>query len=129
LVFYSDHDLEYGEGFNCGNMWARILETCEVNPKNVAIIVIIRTVNSRVGVEVEKNLGISLFTISDGEEIGIEQVISKAIEIAEEGTERIYASLDVDTIDPLFFPAQKWPWPFGLTSFQVRDALRQISRD
>jgi arginase family enzyme len=109
-------------------MWARVLETCNVDPKNMVMIGLRGSVNSREGVEVAKELGVTLIPITEVEEVGINEVIHKAIEIASDGTERVYLSLDVDVIDPIFFPAQKWPFPLGLTSFQVRDALRYVSR-
>jgi arginase family enzyme len=129
IVLDSDHDFEYSERLTCGSMWARVLETCNVDPKNVVMIGLRGSVNSREGVEVAKELGLTLIPITEVEEKGMDEVIRRAVDIATDGTERIYLSLDVDVIDPAFFPAQKWPFPLGLTSYQVRDALKTIARE
>jgi agmatinase len=128
IILDSDHDFEYSERLTCGSMWARVLETCNVDPKNMVMIGLRGSVNSREGVEVAKELGVTLIPITEVEEQGMDDVIQRAIAIASDGTERVYLSLDVDVIDPVFFPAQKWPFPLGLTSFQVRDAVRSVSR-
>ncbi len=45
-----------------------------------------------------------------------------------EGTDGVYVSLDIDVVDPVYCPAQKYPEPAGLTSKQVITALRRIGQ-
>jgi arginase family enzyme len=129
ITFDSHQDLAWGDRLTSGNIWARILDTCQADPTNLVEIGIRGTVNREPWQDLARELGITIFTIADVEKMGMDEVIRRAIEIAGRGTERIYASLDVDVIDPVYFPAQKWPDPFGLTSRQVKDALEVLSRE
>jgi arginase family enzyme len=74
-------------------------------------------------------LGITVFSRGDVETMGMMEVVQQAIGIASEGTERIYVSLDADSMDPVTFPAQKYPEPFGLDARDVKDALGLLSRE
>ena len=51
-----------------------------------------------------------------------------ALKHACDGTEGIYVSLDIDVLDPVYCPAQKYPEPAGLTSKQIIAALRRIGQ-
>ena len=55
---------------------------------------------------------------------GIERVVDTALESACDGTDGVYVSLDIDVVDPVYCPAQKYPEPAGLTSKQIIAALR-----
>jgi arginase family enzyme len=129
ITFDSHQDLAWGERLTSGNIWARVLDTCDVDPTNLVEIGIRGTVNREPWQELARDLGITIFTIADVEDMGMKEVIGRAADIAGQGTERIYVSLDVDAIDPVDFPAQKWPDPFGLTSRQMREALQVLSRE
>ncbi|MEE9219623.1 MAG: arginase family protein, partial [Acidobacteriota bacterium] len=113
------------------NQFGRIFETCRAEPGNMAMIGIRGTgiYNSPQMQEVAKRVGITVFTLGEVEQLGIEEVTRRAIEISTRDTERVYVTLDVDVIDPASFPAQKYPDPFGLSARDVRDALRIVSRE
>ncbi|MEE9230341.1 MAG: agmatinase family protein [Acidobacteriota bacterium] len=129
--FDSHYDLEWGARLNAGNQFARILDTCRVEPENMAMIGIRGTgiFNSPRMHEIARKTGISVFTLGDVEKLGMEEVIRRSIEITMRGTDRVYITLDVDVIEPASFPAQKYPDPFGLTARQVRDGLRTLSTE
>ncbi len=61
--------------------------------------------------------------------MGMRDVIHQAIGIASDGTDRVYVSLDADSMDPVTFPAQKYPEPFGLSANDVKAALEVVSKE
>jgi arginase family enzyme len=129
--FDSHYDLEWGGRLNAGNQFARIFDTCRVEPQNMATIGIRGTgiYNSPRMQEVARRVGITVFTLGDIEKLGMDEVMRRSIEVATRGTDRVYVTLDVDVIEPASFPAQKYPDPFGLTAREVRDALWAVSSE
>jgi len=97
-----------------------------VSPKNMVQIGISDLSNLPRWFENAKKLGVKSFTITDVEENGISAIVKEAMEIATNGTEAVYVTLDVDVIDPAFCPAQKYPDPAGLTAREIMTALRII---
>jgi agmatinase len=131
IIWFDTHyDLVWCEDrLTSGNQLHRIFHTCEADPSNLVLVGIHGTQNMEEWELTAKGIGSTVFTMGDVEEMGIEEVIARSIEIAGRDTERIYVSLDVDVLDPIHFPAQKYPHPFGITSHQIRTALRMISRE
>jgi arginase len=66
-----------------------------------------------------KEAGISVFSMSAIDRVGIHDVMKEAIDIASDGTRGIHLSFDLDVIDPQFAPGVGTPAPGGLT---VREA-------
>jgi arginase family enzyme len=85
--------------------------------------------NTPVMHQVAEHLGITVFTMGDIERLGMQRVLDHALEVITRGTDRVYVSLDVDSIEPVDFPAQKYPDPFGLTARQVRNSLRRLTSE
>ena len=56
----------------------------------------------------------------------MEGAVTKALQIAGDGTEAIYLSVDIDCIDQAQAPGTAAPNPFGLDLRDVQEALRQI---
>lgn len=129
VLYASDFDsyLDLDEFIKYSAAWQFLgaFQLKNVNPKNMVQIGIRNLDNSPQWLEIAKNLVITSFTITDGEENGI-SVVEKAIEVAAKGTATIYVTLDVDVIDPAFCLAQKYPDPAGLTSREIVKALRVI---
>jgi formimidoylglutamase len=57
---------------------------------------------------------------------GMREAVAKALEIAGDGTDAIYLSLDIDCIDQAQAPGTAAPNPFGLDLRDVQEALREI---
>ncbi len=64
--------------------------------------------------------GVTVFSISDIDKLGMAEVVSRAIEIAGSGTEGIHVSFDIDSITPQEAPGVGTPVHSGLT---VREAF------
>lgn len=114
---------------NSGNWAYKIFDTCNADPKNMVVIGIKGgAANQPAWHEMAVKAGYTIFTNEDVEELGIREVTKRAIEVATRDTDRVYVTVDVDSIDPVSFPAQKYPDPFGLPANDVRNALKMISR-
>ena len=68
--------------------------------------------------------GITSFFMHDVREIGIRDVISRAIGIVGDGP--VFLSVDVDVLDPAFAPGTGTPEPGGMTSIDLLWACRQV---
>jgi arginase family enzyme len=122
----SHYDLCWDPPLFAGSQWAQILQLPNVEVRNFCQIGMRGLRQVPFEVEVAKSLGHPVFTISDVDRDGIETVVDAALERACDGTEGIYVSLDIDVVDPVYCPAQKYPEPAGLTSKQIIAALRRI---
>jgi len=70
---------------------------------------------------------ITVFTMRDVDEQGIDVVMRRAIEIATRGVDRLHLSLDVDVIDPDEAPGVGTPVPGGITFREAHHALEVVA--
>lgn len=59
--------------------------------------------------------GVRVFSMHEVDSYGINTVMQQAIDIATRGTDGLYLSFDMDSIDPLYAPGVGTPVPGGLT--------------
>ncbi len=129
LIHFDTHyDLAWDPPFYAGAQWAPILGLPNVEVGNFCQVGIRGLRQVPFEIEVAKALGHPVFTIADVDRDGIEAVVDAALERVCDGTDGVYVSLDVDIIDPVYCPAQKYPEPAGLTSKQIIAALRRIGQ-
>ena len=64
-----------------------------------------------------------MLTIEDMERLGLEKTAEIALELAWDGTDAVYISFDVDSVDCGFVPGTGWPEPGG---FLPREALKLL---
>jgi len=83
--------------------------------KNMVLIGMRGTVNPQSHWEFCKEKGITVFTMRQVLDIGLEKVVDRALEIATKGTDGYYLSIDMDVLDPAFVPGAEAFTPFGLT--------------
>uniref|UniRef100_A0A7S1VBP4 Agmatinase n=1 Tax=Grammatophora oceanica TaxID=210454 RepID=A0A7S1VBP4_9STRA len=65
----------------------------------------------------------NIFTMEDIEQHGIEKIAEMALERAWDGTDAVYMSYDIDSIEAAFVPGTGWPEPGGLLP---REALKLV---
>ncbi len=63
------------------------------------------------------------FTMLDVEELGIDSIAKEIADRANDGTDAVYLSWDIDSFDPAYAPGTGEPEPNGLTS---REGIRMI---
>ncbi|MGQ0850147.1 MAG: agmatinase [Actinomycetota bacterium] len=70
------------------------------------------------------------YLMSDIEERGLRAVVDEAVDHASEGGAKgVFISVDIDVVDPGFAPGTGTPEPGGLTSRQLLDTIRRLSRE
>jgi arginase family enzyme len=122
----SHYDLCWDPPLFAGSQWAQLLQLPNVDVRNFCQIGMRGLRQVPFEVEVAKTLGHRVFTMADIDHDGVEVVTDAALEGASDGTEGVYVSLDIDVVDPVYCPAQKYPEPGGLTSKQIIAILRRI---
>ncbi|MGD8472897.1 MAG: agmatinase family protein [Anaerolineae bacterium] len=129
LIHFDTHyDLAWDPPLFAGSQWAQILGLPNVDVQNFCQVGIRGLRQVPFEAEVARTLGHSVYTITDVDERGIEDVLDAALERVCDGTDGVYVSLDIDVVDPVYCPAQKYPEPAGLTSKQIISALRRIGK-
>jgi agmatinase len=71
--------------------------------------------------------GITSFFAHDVRDLGIREVVRRAIEIVAPGP--AYLTVDVDVLDPAFIPGTGTPEPGGLTSGELLLAVRNVAAE
>jgi agmatinase len=69
--------------------------------------------------------GITSFFMHDVRELGIAEVVRRAVEVV--GAGPAYLSVDVDVLDPAFAPGTGTPEPGGMTSGELLSACRRVA--
>jgi arginase len=67
--------------------------------------------------------GMSCFTMSDIDRMGMAKVMERAVEIASRGSESMHVSLDIDALDPITAPGTGTPVAGGLTYREAHLAM------
>ncbi len=102
----------------------RTMELENFDPKKTVIVGASGSMNPREEKEYVDKHGITSLTLRDVVDQGIEQVAKHAVEVANDGTEAVYLSVDVDVLDGAYAPGTGTPTPGGMTS---RELLRAIA--
>jgi len=95
-----------------------------INPKN-AVIIGARCVDKAEWPRL-KEAGVTVFTIDDVREQGIDAIMEKAIAIASNGTKGIHVSYDLDSMDPSIAPGVGTPVPNGFSLEDAKVITRSI---
>jgi formimidoylglutamase len=114
----------YGE-ITSGAPFRRVLEEIPgqpVQPGNLVEIGINGWHNSRFYLDYLAQKGARVFTAWEVHCRGIEEIMAEALTLATEGTQAVYASVDIDAVDAAFAPGTGAPTPGGLTSYQILQA-------
>ena len=97
----------------------RALDLPNVDGRNVVIIGAHGAANPRSEVDVAEQHGVNVFTVRDIERLGIDEVARAAIALAEEGTEAVYLSVDIDVLDGGFAWGTCGPEIGGMTGREL----------
>lgn len=106
---------------------ARLLELPNVDGANVVIIGIHGAANPRLEQDVADEAGVTVFSIRDIDRLGIDEVASRAIEIASSGTETTYLSVDIDVLDGAFAWGTCGPEIGGMTGRELVRGLEIVA--
>ncbi len=70
--------------------------------------------------------GVTVFTTKEVIELGIDNVINKAFEVATNGTTGVHVSIDISVVDPFDFPAVSTPTQDGIERAQLFEMIGVI---
>lgn len=71
--------------------------------------------------------GMSSFTMSDIDRVGMAKVMERALEIAGRGTASVHVSVDIDALDPVTAPGTGTPVAGGLTYREAHLAMEMVA--
>ena len=107
--------------------WFHATDIPNVPPKNLVQIGIGGWQAPRPGVKVGRERGTTIMTVTDCVEMGIEEAVKKALEVAWDGVDAVWLSFDVDCLDAAFVPGTGWPEPGGFLPREVLKFIQLIS--
>ena len=134
ITLDSHHDVrEYeGDDVSSGTPFRRILEEIEGSPvsgKNIVQIGLHGYLNSSNQREYAISKGMMIITAEIVRDIGIENVIRGALIQAGEGTDAIFLSVDMDSVDQSAAPGVSAPSPGGLSANEFLDGIYYAAKE
>ncbi|VBB07363.1 ureohydrolase [Lucifera butyrica] len=106
-----------------------LLESGTVEGRHIVQIGIHSFANSKFYREYAAAQGITQFTARQVAREGIDRLAERAMQIAGDGTEAIYVTVDMDVLDQAYAPGVPAMAAAGMTSWQLLDALFQLGTD
>ena len=98
------------------------------DPKKMALLAISGWMNPRTEIGYCREHGITVIWLEDIWERGVPATVAAALEVAGDGTDGIYLSVDVDSLDGAYAPGTCVPTPGGLTSRELLELVRGVAR-
>lgn len=119
----------HGE-ISSGTPFRRLMEEPErpLRPENLVELGINGWHNSKYYMDYCKEKGVTVITAREVHKKGIENVVSRALDIVSNNTKAIWLSLDIDGLDFAAAPGTCAPNPGGLTSHQALEAVWLIGQ-
>jgi formiminoglutamase len=131
LIQFDAHmDFQTGEhGPHNGTPLRAILEEGIVAPQNLVQIGISGFVQSQAHARWGRDQGVTIYTARDVATQRFEPLLDRAVEIASDGTDAIYVTFDIDSLDQAYVPGTGASLPGGLTPWQAFDSLYTLGQD
>ena len=98
------------------------------DPRKMALLAISGWMNPRTELSYCRERGITVFWLEDIWEKGVAAAVDTALEVAGHGSDGIYLSVDVDSLDAAHAPGTCVPTPGGLTSRELLELVRGVAR-
>lgn len=97
-------------------------------PEKIALVAINGWMNPRSELAYCEEHGITVIWIEEIWARGTSAAVEQALSVAGDGTDGLYLSVDVDSLDAAYAPGTCVPTPGGLTSRELIELVRGISR-
>jgi agmatinase len=104
----------------------RVLDLPNVSGRNIVIVGAHGAANPKLEKDVADEHGITVFSVRDVDRLGIDEVARRAVEIAADGTETTYLSVDIDVLDGAFAWGTCGPELGGMTGRELVRALEIV---
>ena len=97
------------------------------DPAKIALLAISGWMNPRTELRYCREHGITVIWLEEIWERGVKDTLERALEVAGRGTDGIYLSVDVDSLDAAYAPGTCVPTPGGLTNRELLELVRGVS--
>jgi arginase len=77
--------------------------------------------------ELMRRQHVTVFSMYDIDKYGMREVMSRALEVATDGTDALHVSFDIDAVDPVYAPGSGTPHSGGLTEREAHLALELVA--
>ena len=117
----------YGVEISHGTPMFRLVEAGMVDPERYVQIGLRGYWPGEAEFRWQAERGITSFFMHDLRELGIEEIVGRAVAIAGDGP--VFLSVDVDALDPAFAPGTGTPEPGGMTTGELLWACRTVASE
>ena len=97
------------------------------DPTKIALLAISGWMNPRTELRYCREQGITVIWLEEIWELGVQRTLERALEVTGRGTDGIYLSVDVDSLDAAYAPGTCVPTPGGLTNRELLELVRGVS--
>jgi agmatinase len=115
----------FGAGFSHGTFMRTLIDDGHVNPARYAQIGLRGYWPGESDFAWQLERGITSLFAHDVRDLGINEVVARALAAVGEGP--VYLTVDIDVLDPAFVPGTGTPEPGGLTTTQLLWAAREVA--
>lgn len=98
-------------------------------PEHIVLVAISGWMNPRTEIQFCRDNGITVVWLEEVWEHGLRWAIDRALAIARNGTDGVYLTVDVDSLDAAYATGTCCPTPGGLTSRELLTLVRGIAAD
>jgi agmatinase len=115
----------YGVEISHGTPFYRLVEQGHLDPRRYVQIGLRGYWPGEAELAWQAEHGITSFFMHDVRELGIAEVVRRAVEVA--GTGKTFLTIDIDVLDPAFAPGTGTPEPGGMTTGDLLWAARTVA--
>lgn len=132
IQFDAHQDLRHSHGGapSSGVQFRELLnERPEISGENFAQVGIRGFMNSKSYMDYANDEGITVFPGRDVHKRGIETVTDEALDIATDGTDAVFMSVDIDCLDLSIAPGTAAPSPGGLDAWEILTGVFKVGQN
>jgi agmatinase len=115
----------FGVGLSHGTIMRRLVEAGHVDPGRYAQIGLRGYWPGEEEFAWQAERGITSLFMHDVRDLGIREVVGRAVEAVGEGP--VFLTVDIDVLDPAFAPGTGTPEPGGMTTGELMWAVREVA--
>jgi agmatinase len=115
----------FGVGLSHGTIMRRLVEAGHVDPRRYAQIGLRGYWPGEAEFAWQSEQGITSLFMHDVRDLGIKEVVRRAVEAV--GAGPVFLTVDIDVLDPAFAPGTGTPEPGGMTTSELLWAVREVA--
>ena len=115
----------FGVGLSHGTIMRRLVEAGHVDPRRYTQIGLRGYWPGEAEFAWQSEQGITSLFMHDIRDLGIKEVVRRAVEVV--GAGPVFLTVDIDVLDPAFAPGTGTPEPGGMTTAELLRAVREVA--